>query len=170
MGKKRVGTYKGKPIIEMDEDEQYLQTKNELLCNRNGTLLTNKKEAISDSITKKMYNLYKKYINVDNGTIIDTNDGAFIEKWSTKCWPERPVPAGYDYLSYGHFDKIAPCFATYYEGDTQNGGTKRKFWILCWTQGCKIATIKFVKQTDGTYKKVDRGTFSNFFFRPTTND
>ena len=34
MGKKRVGIYKGKPIIEMDEDEQYLQTKNELLCNK----------------------------------------------------------------------------------------------------------------------------------------
>lgn len=158
MGKQRVGTYKGKPIIEVDEDERFLQNKNELLYNRNGTLLTNEKKTMKDTISSKIEAIFLKYLNANNNSIIDKNDGAFIEKYAIKCWPNVQILQNDQYNVHEDADKIGHCFAAYYEPD------KTKFWIVRWGIALWLQSIKITKLSDGTYKKVNRNNDKNIFY------
>lgn len=157
--KKRIGTLKGKPIVEIEEDKKFLQTKHELRFNSDtGTLSPNTGNFINDSVTNKMRELFLEYRDADystlNESVISGTDGAFIKEHAIKCWPSGNI----GYAEYGNIDKIAPYFAVYRE-DLDPG----TYYLCGWNEGCQFVTIK-ITETNGWFQAVDRSKVFNFWF------
>jgi len=160
--KKRIGTLKGRPIVEIEEGKEFLQTKNELRFNSNtGTLSSNTGDFTADSVTNKMREIFMNYIDYaadpDSAfcSVISDEVISFIKKHAIKCWPSGSI----GYATYGNINKIAPYFATYRE-DLAPG----TYYLCGWNEGCQLAVIKIIPNDNGGYKIAGRGKYFNFWF------